>query len=663
MPEKTTISAEELAHLKERARKLAQDKSYLQLIINLMNKVSAAQGLDNRIETLLNNILDVLGGANICLYYLIDDELHYADLFGKRQKLDRIDDELAKKALESGQPIEHVHAFGDTQMLTPEFTKAYTWVFPLLAGTERIGVIRLESLQIGMNELYGTLPTFFNYVATILKNSMGADALRKSERKFHAIFDQTFQFIGLLTTDGVLIEANKSSLEFTGITESEALNRPFWETPWWSHSQEERDRVQQAVQEAAQGEFIRFETTHRAADGTLRCIDFSIKPVRDEAGTIVLLLPEGRDITERKRDEEAIHLQAVELEQEVAERQMAQESLQVQATLLEQEIEERRRAQAALQQLNERLEQRVQERTSELNERNIEIQRAYDDLKTAQGQLLQQDKMASIGHLAAGVAHEINNPMGFIISNLGSLGRYVEKLGAYLDANEQYFAGCEPAVLEFLIQERKKYKIDRIRQDLPELIAESHEGAERVRKIVQDLKSFSRIDSSTGELSDINEGLESTISIAWNELKYKATITKEYGQLPQVWCNMGQLNQVFLNILVNAAHAIEERGEIRIATSSENDSVRIAISDTGGGIPPENLKRIFDPFFTTKAVGKGTGLGLAIAYDIVTNKHGGSIEVESEIGCGTTFTIVLPVKKSHGADEPVAVGDICAGDS
>jgi signal transduction histidine kinase len=335
------------------------------------------------------------------------------------------------------------------------------------------------------------------------------------------------------------------------------------------------------------------------------------------------------EIVVRKQAEEELHIQAAELEQEVAERQMAQEALKV---------------------LNEGLEQRVRERTRELNERNTEVQRAYDDLKMVQGQLLQQDKMASIGHLASGVAHEINNPMGFIISNLGSLGRYVEKLGAYLDGNEEYFAGSEPAVLEFLVQERKKYKIDRIRQDLPELIAESHEGAERVRKIVQDLKNFSRIDSSTGEFSDINEGLESTISIAWNELKYKATVTREYGQLPRVWCNMGQLNQVFLNILVNAAHAIEEQGEIRIATREADGSVKIAISDTGGGIPPENVKRIFDPFFTTKAVGKGTGLGLAIAYDIVVNKHGGQLEVESEPGKGTTFTITLPIKTDQVHD-------------
>ena len=286
----------------------------------------------------------------------------------------------------------------------------------------------------------------------------------------------------------------------------------------------------------------------------------------------------------------------------------------------------------------------LRERTSELSERNEELQKAYDDLKIVQGQLLQQDKMVSIGQLAAGVAHEINNPMGFIISNLGSLGKYVDKLGSYMDANDQYFADCEPSVREFLVKEQKKYKIDRIRQDLPELITESYDGAERVRKIVQNLKSFSRIDNSTYEFSDIIDGLESTLTIASNELKYKATVTREYGPLPLVWCNMGQLNQVFLNILMNAGQAIEAHGEIRISTWEENGTVKITISDTGNGIPPENIKHIFDPFFTTKAVGKGTGLGLAIAYDIITNKHGGVIEVRSEIGKGTTFTIMLPLK-------------------
>ncbi len=343
-----------------------------------------------------------------------------------------------------------------------------------------------------------------------------------------------------------------------------------------------------------------------------------------------------------------------ELEEALAERQMAQESLQEQAILLKAEVEKRQQAQEKLETLNENLEQRVQERTAELREKNAEVQQAYDDLKRLQVQLLQQDKMASIGQLAAGVAHEINNPMGFIISNLGSLGKYVDKLTAYLNVDEELLAGGDPAIREAAMNERRKHKIEHICKDMPELIKESADGAQRVRQIVQDLKSFSRINGTEFANADINEGLESTLSIAWNELKYKAAVTREFGQIPLVWCNLGQLNQVFLNILVNAAHAIKEQGEIRITTKAEEGFVKIVISDTGSGIAPEHLKRIFDPFFTTKEVGKGTGLGLAIAYDIVVNKHGGSIDVKSEPGKGSAFTIALPVgnknKPGKGGD-------------
>lgn len=306
--------------------------------------------------------------------------------------------------------------------------------------------------------------------------------------------------------------------------------------------------------------------------------------------------------------------------------------------------------QQKLKEINEGLEQRVQERTRELNDRNTEVQRAYDDLKMVQAQLLQQDKMASVGQLAAGVAHEINNPISFIISNLGTLAGYVEKLSAYLDVDAKVLSGSDPAISELVAQERQKYKIDRICKDMPDLIAESSEGAQRVRRIVQDLKNFSRGDGGEFAFADIHAGLESTLSIASSELKYKTTILRDYGQLSPAWCNIGQLNQVFLNILVNAAHAIADHGEIRLTTREEDNSIRISISDTGGGIAPEHLKRIFDPFFTTKEVGKGTGLGLAIAYDIVVNKHGGRIDVQSEVGVGTTFTIILPLAGAAGGE-------------
>lgn len=274
-----------------------------------------------------------------------------------------------------------------------------------------------------------------------------------------------------------------------------------------------------------------------------------------------------------------------------------------------------------------------------LESQHKELQKAYSELKAAQSQLLQSEKMASVGQLAAGVAHEINNPMGFIISNLGTLGKYVERLKEFMRIQAGFIT---PEKSEELEESRKRLKIDYIIEDTGSLLKESLDGAERVKRIVQNLKSFSHIDEAEWKISDINAGIENTINIVWNELKYKATVKKEYGDIPMTKCNPGQLNQVFMNILVNAAHAIEKQGEIAIKTWHEGNNIFVSISDTGKGIPQENISRIFEPFFTTKDVGKGTGLGLSIAYDIV-KKHNGDIIVESEVGKGTNFTVKIPV--------------------
>jgi len=278
-----------------------------------------------------------------------------------------------------------------------------------------------------------------------------------------------------------------------------------------------------------------------------------------------------------------------------------------------------------------------------INKKNQELQKAYEELKATQSQVVHQEKMASIGQLAAGVAHEINNPIGFVTSNLGTLQKYVAKLGEFLQVQVRLFPQDEDdertAELTAL---RKQLKIEHVLEDLPDLIAESLDGVERVRKIVQNLKSFSRIDQSDYSLADINQCLDDTLNIIWNELKYKCTIKKDYGDMPRIKCYPQQLNQVFMNLLVNAAHAIKEKGEITITTRATDDEVTIAVSDTGAGIAPEHINRIFEPFFTTKEVGKGTGLGLSITYDIVTKKHGGRIEVSSEQGKGTTFLVTLP---------------------
>jgi two-component system NtrC family sensor kinase len=189
--------------------------------------------------------------------------------------------------------------------------------------------------------------------------------------------------------------------------------------------------------------------------------------------------------------------------------------------------------------------------------------------------------------------------------------------------------------------------LDFVIGDLKNVVAESLEGTERVRKIVSDLKGFAHADDGKMQYANLNAGLDSTLNIVWNELKYKCDVKREYGSIPDILCHPMQLNQVFMNILVNAAQAIENRGEIAVRTWSEDGSVCVRISDTGVGIPRENLSRIFEPFFTTKEVAKGTGLGLSIAYDIV-KKHRGTIEVESEVGKGTSFTIKLPVEGNNG---------------
>lgn len=271
-----------------------------------------------------------------------------------------------------------------------------------------------------------------------------------------------------------------------------------------------------------------------------------------------------------------------------------------------------------------------------------ELENAYNNLKIAQSQITQQEKMASIGQLAAGVAHEINNPTGFIMSNLGSLQKYVNKLVEFIKVQAEAVEGLSEERKEEIRKKRSSLKVDFITEDIRSLVSESLDGTERIKKIVQDLKSFSRVDEAEQKRADINAGIESTINIVWNELKYKATVNKEYGDIPHTMCNPGQLNQVFMNILVNAAHAIEKQGEIRVRTWHEGGYINVSISDTGSGIPADKLPRIFEPFYTTKEVGKGTGLGLSIAYDIV-KKHNGEIEVESEVGKGTTFTITIPI--------------------
>jgi PAS domain S-box-containing protein len=420
----------------------------------------------------------------------------------------------------------------------------------------------------------------------IEKRTQVEQALLESRLRYKAIFDQTFQLIGLLSPDGILIEVNKTALEFAKIMEEDVLHKPFWETAWWQHSTKVQEQIRASVEEAGKGKFIRYETTIFAGDGSIRCVDFSLKPVLDVKGKVVLLIPEGRDITERKNADEE------------------------------------------LRSYREYLEKLVDERT---------------------GQLVHAEKMASLGQLAAGVAHEINNPITYITSNLSVLKGYVASIMNVMDLYKRLEeerrtlpgAGGSEALL--LLEEfREGADLEDILADLRRLIAETDQGAERVKRIVLDLRTFAREDKELPEEVDINSIIDVALSIVWNQLKYNVEVVKECGDVPRIMGYPRQLEQVFINLLVNAAQAITLKGQIVIRTKQEKKHVIVEVIDTGCGIREHELPRIFEPFFTTKEVGKGTGLGLSIAYGII-KKHLGEIAVKSSLGVGTTFTIKLPV--------------------
>jgi len=323
-----------------------------------------------------------------------------------------------------------------------------------------------------------------------------------------------------------------------------------------------------------------------------------------------------------------------------------------------------RRSSTSIDSLNKEIEKRAktEEKLKSLGEEQVASQRAlknmlydltdaHENLKKAQRQIIQSEKLAAIGQLAAGIAHEINNPVGFINSNLSSLRKYFRSLAQVVGAYEtlKVAAGRKEeentaAAITNVEKLSEGLNLKFIMTDAEELLQESQAGMDRVRKIISDLKTFARSDTGGNVLEDVNKIIEGVLNIVWNELKYKVELVREYGAVPPVWCNPQEIGQTMINLLINAGQAIPDKGKIVIRTYAEGPEVFINITDNGSGIPPENLEKIFDPFFTTKDPGKGTGLGLAICYDLI-KRHDGRMEVYSEVGKGTTFTVVLPTVK------------------
>ncbi len=355
-------------------------------------------------------------------------------------------------------------------------------------------------------------------------------------------------------------------------------------------------RVRQVLQQHLAGDLPFYETEHRC---------------RTRAGGWLWLLDRGR-VVERDAGGKPVRMAGTHLD-----------------------INDRKLAEERLRRLNDELEQRIEDEVVKSRQKD-----AF---------LLQQDKMASIGQLAAGVAHEINNPMGFIISNLRTLREYTQGLTGYIEAFEQLHGSLPDVEQQRLAALRKQLDVAFITTDIVPLLSESLDGADRVKQIVLDLKDFARVDEVDARATDLNQCVRSTVNIVRNELKYVAQLDLLLGEIPMVFCNPQQINQVITNLLVNAAQAIEGHGSITVTTFQEGEQVVLTVADTGKGMPEDVRKRIFEPFFTTKPVGQGTGLGLTISYDMV-KKNGGDISVESEPGRGTSFTVRLPVQNREGVN-------------
>jgi len=443
-------------------------------------------------------------------------------------------------------------------------------------------------VEIRLQYMPGEAPTYLAIIQDISERKRMEEEMQRSEIKFRTLYESSSDAILMLGEQG-FTDCNFAALRMFGCPSRDDLiskHPSQFSPPTQPGGRDSMSLAQERIAAALNNGSNRFDWLHRRLDGSEFMADVLLSSMNLNGKQVLQGIV--RDITSRKQAEEAL-----------------------------------RKSHDELEAINLRL-------------------------RDAQNLLLQSEKMASVGQLAAGVAHEINNPIGYVGSNLGALDGYLKELFEVVATYEEMeHAVDDSTVLARVKAVKDKVDLEFLKEDVSSLMRESQEGIIRVKKIVQDLKDFSRVDTSDQwHFANLHQGLDSTLNVASNEIKYKAEVKKEYGDIPDVECLPSQLNQVFMNLLVNAAHAIQERGTITLRSGRQGEEVWVEVEDTGKGIAPENLSRIFDPFFTTKPVGQGTGLGLSLSYSII-QKHHGRIEVSSEVGKGTVFRVWLPVKQQH----------------
>jgi PAS domain S-box-containing protein len=513
--------------------------------------------------------------------------------------------------------------------------------------------------------------------------------LKKSEEKFRALFDQSYQYMGMLTPDGTLIAANHSALSLIGSDGREVIGKPFWLAPWFRDLDKEQQKLQRAIRIAARGDFIRYETRHRALDDTLIVVDFSLKPVKDASGAVVLLIPEGRDITDLKRAQEdllrektftdtLIHASPafIAVISNAGKLIMMNNAFLAALGYTREEVVGKDYIEtfvpsAEREKVRRFFETLITKYASTVNENRIltkngssilvewrgqsfprddthdffigvgiditERRQAEESLRAAQQQLMQADKMIALGTLVAGVAHEINNPNNFVMLNTPLV--------------QDVWKGIVP-VLEEYYRDSGDFKAggmsySKVRDSIPTLLSGILDGSRRINTIVKELKNFARPDEVSMDQSvDINAAVKASLSLLHNMIaKSTHAFTLSYGDnLPRLPGNMQRLEQVFINLVQNACQSLPDadRG-IHVATACDGNFVSITVRDEGTGISQEHLSQLMNPFFTTKRSAGGTGLGLSISQKIVAD-HGGRIDVQSRLGEGSTFRVLLPLE-------------------